>query len=144
MIRRLVADLNLPVRIEALPDRARGRTAWRCPAATRCLSAERALARARAAARRCTRPRAARADGERSAARLLARRARGDASPRGVEPEYLELVDPETLEPRQELDAEALLVVAARVGETRLIDNALLAPAPGHVHVNRSSRKELA
>ncbi len=44
----------------------------------------------------------------------------------GVEPEYLALVDPETLAPVERIDGEALLAVAARVGATRLIDNTLL------------------
>ena len=46
-----------------------------------------------------------------------------------IEPEYLALVDPATLAPVEALAAEALLLVAARIGDTRLIDNALLAPA---------------
>ena len=46
-----------------------------------------------------------------------------------VEPEYLEIVDPETLTPLATLDREALAVVAARVGSTRLIDNTTLRPS---------------
>ena len=49
--------------------------------------------------------------------------------PFGVEPEYLELVEPDTLEPVGELTRAALLVLAARIGGVRLIDNALLAPS---------------
>ncbi|MBN1434048.1 pantoate--beta-alanine ligase [Candidatus Fermentibacterales bacterium] len=44
--------------------------------------------------------------------------------------QYLELVDPMTMETMRELDREGLLAVAAHVGPTRLIDNALLTPAP--------------
>jgi pantoate--beta-alanine ligase len=44
----------------------------------------------------------------------------------GVDVEYLSLVDPETMEPLRELRGDALAVVAARVGSTRLIDNALI------------------
>ena len=44
----------------------------------------------------------------------------------GIEPEYLELRDAETLEPVARVDRDALLLVAARVGATRLIDNHLL------------------
>jgi pantoate--beta-alanine ligase len=43
-----------------------------------------------------------------------------------VEPEYLALVDPETLAPVAHVEEEALLAVAARFGTTRLIDNTLL------------------
>ena len=41
----------------------------------------------------------------------------------GVEPEYLAIVDPDTLEPVQAGAARVLVVVAARVGPARLIDN---------------------
>ena len=47
----------------------------------------------------------------------------------GVEPEYVELVSPDTLEPVSELDKPALLAIAARVGSIRLIDNVTLDPA---------------
>ncbi len=42
--------------------------------------------------------------------------------------DYLELVDPGTLEPAARIDRPVLLAVAAFVGKTRLIDNDLLAP----------------
>ena len=44
----------------------------------------------------------------------------------GVDVEYLSLVDPETMEPLRELHRDALAVIAARVGSTRLIDNVLI------------------
>jgi pantoate--beta-alanine ligase len=45
----------------------------------------------------------------------------------GVEPEYLELVTPDTFVPVRHIDGEpVLLAVAARVGAVRLIDNELL------------------
>ncbi|KNX39627.1 pantoate--beta-alanine ligase [Luteipulveratus halotolerans] len=43
-----------------------------------------------------------------------------------VEPEYLAVVDPVTLEPLTEVDAGALVVIAAPVGPVRLIDNAVI------------------
>lgn len=49
--------------------------------------------------------------------------------PVSVVPEYVELVDPDTLEPVDLLDRPARLLIAARVGEARLIDNVLLEPA---------------
>ena len=48
--------------------------------------------------------------------------------PFGVRPEYLELVDPNTLEPIEFLARPALLVIAARIGEVRLIDNVCSRP----------------
>ncbi|WP_072720075.1 bifunctional pantoate--beta-alanine ligase/(d)CMP kinase [Planktothrix tepida] len=44
----------------------------------------------------------------------------------GVQVEYIDLVEPETLIPLTTLDTTGLLAVAARVGTTRLIDNLIL------------------
>ena len=40
--------------------------------------------------------------------------------------DYFEIVDPETLEPVEEIARGTLVAVAAYVGTTRLIDNILL------------------
>ncbi len=139
VIRRLVADLNLPVRIQVCPT-VRETDGLAMSSRNVRLSAEqrsRALAlpdALRAASRRA-------AEGERSAEGLLDA-ARGAMAARGVEPEYLELVDPETLEPCDRLTGEALLALAARVGETRLIDNAILRPSavssPSQMHPRKA------
>jgi pantoate--beta-alanine ligase len=68
------------------------------------------------------------ADGERSAGMLIGA-ARQAMAPYGVDPEYLEIVNPETLEPLTLLNGPALLALAARIGSTRLIDNATLRPS---------------
>ena len=47
-----------------------------------------------------------------------------------LQEEYLALVDPDTLEPLQTLSQPAMLALAARVGEVRLIDNIFLEPTP--------------
>jgi pantoate--beta-alanine ligase len=125
VIRRLARDLNLPVRIEALPT-VRERDGLAMSSRNALLSAdERARALALPAALDAARALAA--TGERSASRLLDA-ARAALRPFDVEPEYLELVEPETLEPLDTLTHEALLAIAARIGEVRLIDNALLSP----------------
>lgn len=64
--------------------------------------------------------------GERDASRLV-QRARGvlEAEP-GVVPQYVELVDPGTLEPVAAAAPGTVLAVAAHVGATRLIDNLIL------------------
>jgi len=49
-------------------------------------------------------------------------------APFDVEPEYVAIVDPDTFAALDALDGTGLLVLAARVGEVRLIDNVLLAP----------------
>jgi pantoate--beta-alanine ligase len=146
VIRRLASDLNLPVRIEALPtvrepdDLAMSsRNALLAPG-------ERARALALPAALRAARALAA--TGERSAQALIDA-AREAMRPFDVQPEYVALVDHETFEPVDALVGEvpadqapattapaieapagdALLVLAARVGEVRLIDNAILSPS---------------
>jgi pantoate--beta-alanine ligase len=125
VVRRLVADLNLPVRIEACPT-VREPDGLAMSSRNALLSAEeRSRALALPAALNAARARAA--AGERSADALLDA-AREAMLPFGVEPEYVALVDPDTLEPLDALAREALLAIAARVGETRLIDNAILRP----------------
>jgi pantoate--beta-alanine ligase len=46
-----------------------------------------------------------------------------------VHVEYIEVVDPETLLPIEDVSEGALLAIAARIGGTRLIDNILLPPS---------------
>ncbi len=126
VIRRLVEDLNLPVRIAAAQPYA-SPTALRCQAATPTSAPTIARARSRFTPA-CARLLEAASRGERSAAELVGA-ARAAMAPFEVEPEYLALVSPDTLEPVARLDAPALLAVAARVGSTRLIDNIMLDPA---------------
>jgi pantothenate synthetase len=78
------------------------------------------------------------ADGERSAEALLDVACAAMLA-RDVQPEYLELIDPDTLQPCEELTREALLAVAARVGRTRLIDNAILRPSTTSSHAARNA-----
>jgi pantoate--beta-alanine ligase len=127
VIRRLARDLNLPVRIEALPTvrepdglALSSRNALLTPAErARALALPAALDAARALA----------AAGERAAEALLDA-AREAMRSFAVDPEYVALVEPDTLEPIHTLAGEALLALAARIGEVRLIDNAILSPAP--------------
>jgi pantoate--beta-alanine ligase len=64
--------------------------------------------------------------GERNPAHLLAALHRViDAEPAAVL-DYAEIVDAETLEPVVSLRGECLILLAAKVGKTRLIDNALI------------------
>jgi len=123
VVRRLVRDLNLDVRIEACPivREADGlamssRNVYLDPDARHQAAAlNRALDAAQALAD----------TGERDAESLKAA-ARTILADAGITPEYLELRDTENLREVARLDGDALLAVAAHVGAARLIDNRLL------------------
>jgi pantoate--beta-alanine ligase len=124
VIRRMVSDLDFPVRIEVLPT-VREPDGLAMSSRNAYLDEEdrqRALAISRAlrAAERG-------AHAESLQAGLAA--ARHELAGAGIEPEYLEARDAELLEPVVELNGRPVLVaVAARVGGARLIDNVLIRP----------------
>jgi pantoate--beta-alanine ligase len=66
--------------------------------------------------------------GERRGANLIATAKAVIAREPAVVLDYLELVDPDTLDPVEYISRTALLALAAYVGSTRLIDNTLLQP----------------
>jgi pantoate--beta-alanine ligase len=135
VIRRLVADLNLPVRIEALPTVREPDGLALSSRNARLSPAERSRALALWQALRAARELAA--GGERSAEVLVAA-ALETLGAQGVEPEYVAVVDPDTFEPLVTLEREAVLALAARVGEVRLIDNVTLtASAPSNPQPDR-------
>ncbi len=124
VIRRLVRDLDIPVRIEVAatvrePDGlalSSRNVRLRNGARRQALALPRALAAARGAV----------ASGERDPERITAA-ARAAMRELGVEPQYLALVAPDTFVPVRRIgDEQVLVAVAARVGDVRLIDNVLL------------------
>jgi pantoate--beta-alanine ligase len=68
------------------------------------------------------------AKGERDAGRLLAALRRVLATEPRVALDYAEIVDNETLEPVPNLRGTCYVLLAAKLGDTRLIDNALIEP----------------
>jgi pantoate--beta-alanine ligase len=68
------------------------------------------------------------AKGERDAGRLLAALRRVIAAEPRIALDYAEIVDNETLEPIANLRGTCYVLLAAKVGDTRLIDNALIEP----------------
>ena len=124
LIRRMVADLDMPLEIVVAPSVRAGdglalssRNGYLSPEQrTQALALYRSL-RAGAAAFE---------SGERDAGSILAA-ARGvlDGEP-GARVQYLELVHPDTLETLERAEAGSVLAVAAFVGKTRLIDNIVL------------------
>ncbi len=123
VVRRMVHDLDMPVRIEVCPTvrepdglALSSRNAY-LDAAER----ERAVALSRALEAADDTVRA----GERDASAVLAA-ARAELSEAGVEPEYLELRSANDLSPVESVNGSTLLAVAAKVGRARLIDNKVL------------------
>ena len=127
VIRKLVHDLDIPVRIEVCPT-VRDSDGLALSSRNAYLSVnerERALALSRAL--RAAQARVER--GDRDAAAVLAA-ARTELDRSGVLPEYLELRSLRDLSPVERVNGSTLLAVAARVGRTRLIDNTILKGDP--------------
>ena len=119
VVSRMVADLLLPVRVVPVPT-VREADGLALSSRNRFLSeAERAAAPALYQALR----RAARniAGGEPVAAVLAAAKAEISAS--GLQPDYLALVQAQSLEPLEALAHPARIITAARLGSVRLLDN---------------------
>ncbi|HWY22932.1 MAG TPA: pantoate--beta-alanine ligase [Candidatus Acidoferrum sp.] len=124
IIRRMVRDLNIPVEILACPIvreidglAMSSRNAYLDPQQRRqALVLHRAL----------TGVKKSWEAGERSAEGLAAVGRAEIAAEKAVRLDYFEIVDPESLEPVENVSQVALVAVAAFVGQTRLIDNILL------------------
>jgi pantoate--beta-alanine ligase len=123
VLRRMVRDLDIPVALEVVPTvrepdglalSSRNR---RLDAEERCRAV--ALAQALRAAENAI------ARGERDAGRLR-EAALAAMTPYDVRPEYVAFVDPDSFQPVENVDGRVLVAVAARLGDTRLIDNALI------------------
>ena len=123
VIRKLVRDLDIPVRIEVGPT-VRDDDGLALSSRNAYLSPEErehavGLSRALRAAEGTV------ALGELDAAVVLDA-ARQELDAAGLEPEYLELRSAEDLSPVERVNGSTLLAVAARVGRARLIDNTIL------------------
>jgi len=123
VIRKLVRDLDIPVRIEVCPTirdpdglALSSRNAYLSPEEReRALALNRALRAAETAV----------AGGARDAAAVV-KAARDELDRAGLEPDYLQLRSMTDLSPVERVNGSTLLAVAARVGRARLIDNAIL------------------
>jgi pantoate--beta-alanine ligase len=123
VIRKLVRDLDIPVRIEVCPT-VREPDGLAMSSRNAYLSAderERALGLHRALRAAEDAVRAGRIDAD----DVLAA-AREQLQKSGIEPEYLELRSANDLAPVERVNGSTLLAVAAQVGRARLIDNTIL------------------
>lgn len=127
VIQRMVRDLHMPVRVVPCPTvREPGGLALSSRNAY-LSGADRLTARGVSRALRAmeevikSHPRVPAPDALRVARRML-------RTIPGARPDYLELVDPDTLKPLRVVDRPALAAAAVRLGKTRLIDNRLITP----------------
>jgi pantoate--beta-alanine ligase len=126
MIRQFVRDLDFPLRIVVCPTvrepdglALSSRNVHLSPAdRARATSLHRALQAIEAAID----------GGERDPAAAIAI-GRTELAQAEIEPDYLEIVSAETLAPVTVIEGELLVLIAARVGHTRLIDNQPLSTA---------------
>ncbi len=124
IIRHMVGDLNIPIEIAVCPIvrevdglALSSRNAYLDPQQRKtALVLSRALQKVKSIFD----------SGEKSALVLLAAGLEAFAREPSVRLDYLEIVDPENLEPLGKIDKSALVAVAAFVGTTRLIDNVVL------------------
>jgi pantoate--beta-alanine ligase len=124
VIRRLVRDLDFPVRVAVMPT-VREPDGLAMSSRNAYLdSAQRDQAQALHRALRLAADRAREEPLERALAA-----ARSELTEAGIDPEYLEARDPDDLTPVRALNGKPVLVaVAAQIGDARLIDNVLIQP----------------
>ena len=123
-IKRMVHDLDFPVRIEVVPT---VREADGLAMSSRNAYLDAAERRQAAALSRALRIAAERSRSDPLPDALAA--AREELAAAGIEPEYLEARDPEDLGLVAGLNGRPVLIaVAARIGDARLIDNVLVEP----------------
>lgn len=125
VVRRMVADLGIPVEIITCPTSRDADGLARSSRNTRLSPTERELAAAIPRSLRAAQD--AFASGIRDPRRLAAT-VREHLVAAGLEPEYVEVVDADSLEPIWQVASPALLALAVRVGPVRLIDNVVLVP----------------
>ncbi len=138
VIQRMVADLNLEVEIVPVPTVREPDGLAMSSRNDYLTDAQRAAALALVGS--LTEAQKVVQSGERRAEAVLAAiRARFDAEPL-ARLQYAEIVDPETLAPLETIDGPARALVAAHVGETRLIDNCPIGPgAPASSECDRGA-----
>jgi pantoate--beta-alanine ligase len=125
VIKRLVADLDIPVRIAVCPTVRESSGLAR--SSRNAYLSEHDREQAVGLSRALSRAAALIAAGERNAG-VSASAARDALAAYEIEPEYLEIVDPDTLDAVTTVEGPVLVAVAARVGRARLIDNVIAAP----------------
>src|SRR5438876_6880537 len=126
VVRRVVEDLNLEVRLVICPTVREADGLAMSSRNPRLNPKERQAATA--VYRALTRAQELAHGGESLASKLVEAMREVFAAERLVHPEYVAVVKPQTLQPVRRVTAGSVALVAARVGATRLIDNLILGP----------------
>ncbi len=127
IIRRLATDLNLPGEIIGCPI-VREPSGLALSSRNAYLSPQEAQ-QATALSRGLHKAREVFKNGERCGSALVAV-VRSVMAEADLEPEYIELVHPDTVQPIKRIEEVGLLAIAAQVGSARLIDNTILERSP--------------
>jgi pantoate--beta-alanine ligase len=123
LVQRMIAELDFPVALCVVPT-VRDADGLALSSRNSYLDADARL-RALTLSRGLRHAHAAWRDGERHAGRLHDIVA-GELAMLQLEPDYIAVVDPQTLAPVTRADAGTIIAIAVRVGATRLIDNLIL------------------
>jgi pantoate--beta-alanine ligase len=121
VLRRVVRDLDFPVRVEVVPT-VRESDGLAMSSRNAYLNAEQRAA-APSLYRALVALRDAMADSTPKAEAIERARSALEA---GIVPDYFDVVDARTFEPKERLDGQTFVIGAVRVGSTRLLDNLYL------------------
>jgi len=124
IVRRIIADLNLPVEVIGCPI-VREANGLALSSRNRYLSEEE-RSQATVLYRSLRRAQQALKDGKVLREDLLGVLQQELSTVPQVKPQYIDLVHPDTMAPLEQIEDLGLLAIAAHVGSTRLIDNLLL------------------
>jgi pantoate--beta-alanine ligase len=138
VVRQMAADLSFPVDIVAVST-VRHEDGLALSSRNRFLTPE-DRHRARSLSRGLLAAATAAEAGQRDGAALEAVVTAEVGAGEGVELEYVGLADAKSVQPLPRLDRDAFLAVAARVGETRLIDNVAFSVEGDSVTADRGER----
>jgi pantoate--beta-alanine ligase len=121
VVRRMVRDLNIPVDVVVMPTVREPDGLALSSRNVRLDTVERRRAAALSRGLRAAEEAIGAGQRDAGAITAAARAAMDD-----VEPEYLALVDPDSFAPIDNVNGRVLVAVAARIGDTRLIDNTII------------------
>lgn len=127
VIRRMVEDLNVPVEVKVCPI-IREADGLAMSSRNAYLNADERQ-RAASLSKSLRRAEELIAGGATNAEQIRAAIERILVEEGKAQIDYIALADPETLEPVEAVTGKALIALAVRIGETRLIDNCLAGPA---------------